>query len=550
MVEWTELVERCTEAASVDLGGANDEELCEAMLSLEALRRVVDAAQARVVAEAEARDVCDRRHGLPTSRWLAREAKLAAGTAKQRVAVANTMRRHLGQVHEALGDGRISWDHARVLVDATNPRVVQDVARLQGELLALAEATTFERWRREVTALIAALDQDGAFDPAADLARNRLRVGPVLGGVADLAGTLTTEHALVTAQAIDTVADELFRRYRADHDRCADIEVPDRATLRALALVELCRRGLAVDARTSTPPRTEVVLVAQASDPLSDVATPDGVRLQDGSVRLLECDAAWRALIVDHLGVPLDLGRAARFATPDQRLALTARDGGCVFPGCDAPPRWCDAHHLDHFVRDHGRTDLPVLASLCRYHHRITHRPGWTMHATHDGWFWWTTPSGDCIWSQRHGRRRDGATPEPTARSGARSLPVSAVVMAARRDVIAARARAIDDRGGPAPPAPPGDLDGGEDQARRSRPRPCRRRDRCAGPGRRPRVGEGRSPRSRSPPARLEPFVVDAARWPGLARAWVCLKAGRARRVRECAGPACHHSKHSQERHP
>ena len=30
------------------------------------------------------------------------------------------------------------------------------------------------------------------------------------------------------------------------------------------------------------------------------------------------------------------------------------------------------------------------------------------MHATDDHWFWWTTPSGETFWSQRHGRQRAG----------------------------------------------------------------------------------------------------------------------------------------------
>jgi hypothetical protein len=86
---------------------------------------------------------------------------------------------------------------------------------------------------------------------------------------------------------------------------------------------------------------------------------------------------------------------------------LEARDGGCVFPGCDRPPAWCDAHHVDERSRG-GRTDLRRMALLCRHHHTVTHRRDWTMGVTEDQWFWWDTPSGRRLWSQRHGRRRDG----------------------------------------------------------------------------------------------------------------------------------------------
>ncbi|MHB1172406.1 MAG: HNH endonuclease signature motif containing protein, partial [Lacisediminihabitans sp.] len=41
-----------------------------------------------------------------------------------------------------------------------------------------------------------------------------------------------------------------------------------------------------------------------------------------------------------------------------QRVALAARDGGCRRPGCERPPSWTEAHHIQHWVRDHRRTDL------------------------------------------------------------------------------------------------------------------------------------------------------------------------------------------------
>jgi hypothetical protein len=149
--------------------------------------------------------------------------------------------------------------------------------------------------------------------------------------------------------------------------------------------------------------------VVRADEPEA-VTGPTGARLADGTTRTLRCDADLFALVVDSLGVPLDMGRHVRLATTAQRRAMAARDGCCVFPGCDAPPSWCDAHHLDEF-RTGGRTDVARLASLCRHHHGVTHRRGWRMHATDDGWFHWTTPSGRTFWSQRHGRQRAGPAP-------------------------------------------------------------------------------------------------------------------------------------------
>ena len=81
---------------------------------------------------------------------------------------------------------------------------------------------------------------------------------------------------------------------------------------------------------------------------------------------------------------PLEVGRASRVVTAAQRTALAIRDGGCVFPGCDRPLAWCEAHHLRHWLHG-GPTDLENLALLCRTHHRTVHEGGWRLARDPDG---------------------------------------------------------------------------------------------------------------------------------------------------------------------
>ena len=81
---------------------------------------------------------------------------------------------------------------------------------------------------------------------------------------------------------------------------------------------------------------------------------------------------------------PLEVGRTSRVVTAAQRVALAVRDGGCVFPDCDRPLAWCDAHHLWHWA-DGGPTDLDNLALLCRAHHRAVHEGGWRLARGPDG---------------------------------------------------------------------------------------------------------------------------------------------------------------------
>lgn len=87
-----------------------------------------------------------------------------------------------------------------------------------------------------------------------------------------------------------------------------------------------------------------------------------------------------------------------------------------MFPGCDLPTTWCDSHHVIEWT-DGGRTDLDNLVLLCRHHHGVTHRNGWSLTATGDGTFTWTTPSRGTLNSQRHGHS-DNPTDNRTQREG------------------------------------------------------------------------------------------------------------------------------------
>ena len=74
-------------------------------------------------------------------------------------------------------------------------------------------------------------------------------------------------------------------------------------------------------------------------------------------------------------------GRTCRHATPAQRRALAARDSGCSFPGCDAPPGWSEAHHIIHWEHG-GLTDLDNLTLVCGFHHREHQKMGWECQIT------------------------------------------------------------------------------------------------------------------------------------------------------------------------
>ena len=83
----------------------------------------------------------------------------------------------------------------------------------------------------------------------------------------------------------------------------------------------------------------------------------------------------------------VNVGRTQRLFTHRQRIGLAARDGGCRFPGCDRPPSWTEAHHINEWERDHGRTDIADGVLLCRHHHLLVHNNGWRVTRTGGEYF-------------------------------------------------------------------------------------------------------------------------------------------------------------------
>lgn len=408
-----ELVETTAEGA-VAVRAGTDDDLLAAVGVLEGLRRAVDAVAVAVAGELDARDLTDRRFGHRTRDWLASSGGLERGVAARRVRVAARLRQ-LPVIAQALAEGRLSFEHARVVADLATPRVLDALVDLQDRIVELAAGVRFERWAEQVRALVDLLDEDGGHDPREE--RNALWSSRTLDGVLHLKGTLVGESAVEVAHLLEGAADRLYRQAVRDaRETFGELSAPDRAGLRADALVDLLRRGAGAEAPNA--PAADVTVTVPVDHPAL-VGNPTGPRVGDGrggtvdgpTLDVLCCDPMLRALIVDSLGNPLDLGSSVRFASGDQRRAVLARDGGCVFPGCDTHPAWADLHHVIR-VADGGTTDLDNLAALCRHHHGVVHRTGWTMRHVGHQRFTITTARGTTLVCQRHGTTAPAPPPD------------------------------------------------------------------------------------------------------------------------------------------
>ncbi|MES2170191.1 MAG: DUF222 domain-containing protein [Actinomycetota bacterium] len=103
------------------------------------------------------------------------------------------------------------------------------------------------------------------------------------------------------------------------------------------------------------------------------------------------CTSGVIGVVFDDSGNSLNLGRDERLYTRRQRTVMEARDGGCRFPNCTRPTTWTEAHHINYWGRDNGKTDVDDGILLCRNHHLLIHDNHWRI-GRHDGEYWLTPP--------------------------------------------------------------------------------------------------------------------------------------------------------------
>jgi hypothetical protein len=155
---------------------------------------------------------------------------------------------------------------------------------------------------------------------------------------------------------------------------------------------ELLREAMGAHPGASTPARPDTSGGAAFRRPLLGTSECNHLGpVGPGLVGVLACDAVIERVLLAPHGALLDLGRAVRTITPPQRRALTARDRGCVIPGCTALAEWCHGHHVvwwEHL----GPTDKNNLALVCTRHHGQIHAGIWDLKMI-DGIPWARPPS-------------------------------------------------------------------------------------------------------------------------------------------------------------
>ncbi|WP_298226940.1 HNH endonuclease signature motif containing protein [Gryllotalpicola sp.] len=263
-------------------------------------------------------------------------------------------------------------DAARVLVDgafrfgltaeelrreARRVRARLDAAAIEEQRLERLAARSFRSLRRGdgMTQYTIVADPESAavIDSAIDAA-----LSPRLGG-----------PRFVEAGA-RAAADELSADSRSREQHAFDIFL-------ALFAAGVGTDGTVMPAEVSAEVRILVTrgeLQRAVTDTGAGIAHIEGQTHPIGARAVLRhlCSGRFVPVLFDESGRALDVGRSRRLFAASQRIALAARDGGCMSPGCDRPPSQCEAHHIIPWSEG-GGTSVDDGILLCRFHHLSLH---------------------------------------------------------------------------------------------------------------------------------------------------------------------------------
>ena len=375
-----------TSLLGTDLAALDAGTLLQVTRRWETLTRRAGAAQLRLIADVDQRHLAVE-HGYPHTAALLHDAwNVAPALAKRRVALARDLapgRALSGEVLPAVfaqtaaahDTGTISAEHAQVIITAIDTlpsalAAIHDTA-IEARLVtdaALLDPPRLAKLARRVTDH---LDPDGVLHDEAHRDRTRdLSIHQRRDGSARITGELTAP----CAEKLLTVLDTLARPLPAQ-DGTLD---PRTATQRRHdgledALDRVLRTG---ELPALAGVATTVILTIteeQIRHRTGLVQTGHGALISLTMALKLAADANLIPVVFGAAGHLAAHGTSQRLANPNQRYALIARDKGCTFPGCDAPPGWTQAHHMvDHALG--GPTSVANMA-LVRLSHESCRSP-------------------------------------------------------------------------------------------------------------------------------------------------------------------------------
>lgn len=358
---------------AVDWTEHDAQALAHAVGRVEVVARRLDASGARATAELAALHRAKGRSAGGVAAMLAEELGLARGTVHGRIDAGGRQATPAGR---AAASGEITGEHERIIAKAVSglPGTMGGAAktRFAEELTRFARSAAPADLRAEAARRVAALCPERGRDREEHQERQRsARLGAVRpDGTSTLTMTLTPRgRALVERALCDfggpggAVGVEPGSDERTPDQRAHD------------ALVHQWALGSTVDPARPKGIATIVVRVTpeQLQNPDVLVETDAGTQLSVRQAVSMAGSLPWFVSVLrdgreELHRIDVDAHPDRRLASAIQRLVLYAAHGGCTFPGCTAPARRSQFHHVREWSRG-GPTTVANGALGCPVHH-------------------------------------------------------------------------------------------------------------------------------------------------------------------------------------
>ncbi|MFZ0322510.1 MAG: DUF222 domain-containing protein, partial [Actinomycetes bacterium] len=322
-------------------------------------------------------------------------------TLRNQLWVAREVTGRLDRTGTSLREGRISYWHARAMVESVAGLTDEQASEVEHRALARSDSRPVSQFRRLCRNAVLAVD--------AEAARRRHREAVNDRSVSWWASDDGMAVMQVVASAVDIQA-----MHGALTLLAGPRESDDPRTLgarRVDALLGLCLAAVAPDddldavavrrARAGRVPVSAHIVIDLATL-LGLADNPAQLRgygtIPAGLARDWLTDATtWRRLVTDPVqGHLLDYGPAVRFAPDTLRRFVQARDQTCTFPRCRRPAENTEVDHHPPWQPDRsgGRTSAMDTASLCPRHHHLRTHANWDLLERRDGDSLWRSPNG------------------------------------------------------------------------------------------------------------------------------------------------------------
>ncbi len=373
---------------------------------VEQLSRLTGAVQIGLAGELDTRGVAAAHGSASTGALLRNTLLISQGEARARVAAAAVLLPRtspsgatagpvLPLLAAAVTAGTIGVEQARVVVATMNklpaavdPQTRELCQRLLVDNAVLTEPVPFAVFARMVAA---SCDPDGDLDPTPPSEKVELTLGTRNPGtgLTRLTGLLDDLGVETLSQAISGLARPIPGIDGGPDPRSA-------ATRRAHGLLEALRRyldnALAPVSGSEQPHITVTIDLEALRTGTGTGSLEHGGPISAAQARVLACDAKIIPAVLGSPSQVLDIGTATRVFPAAIRRAITLRDKGCTWPGCDRPPAWTDAHHVRHWATGTAPTAYDNAVLLCRHHHTQIHYGHWAIHFHPDGTPEYTPP--------------------------------------------------------------------------------------------------------------------------------------------------------------